>query len=278
VPKRRREWLLGRWTAKQLLAAYLGEEGSAPPLDEITIANDPTGAPYAYFDRSPSQSEPDRRIPVSLTISHSGEISLCALVAQRGGPRVSAHLPSVGGDVEQIEPRSPSLVRDFFTAEEQAALIAAPPHLRDALATAIWSAKEAALKALRLGLSVDTRQVTVRFGPDPALMQNEPRTGDHAAVAGEAKRLWLEPVARQYTFQGALTFQADVHPTSSAPAWTPVAITLSGEAAHAAAGCDNPYRLTAWQRLLTADTSHTQYVLTLCVLAQTEASEVAAAA
>lgn len=41
---------------------------------------------------------------------------------------------------------------------------AAPPESRDLLVTLIWSAKEAALKALRLGLTVDTRSISCTIG------------------------------------------------------------------------------------------------------------------
>ena len=38
-------------------------------------------------------------------------------------------------------------------------LRSAPLEMRDTFITAMWSAKEAALKALHLGLTIDTRQV-----------------------------------------------------------------------------------------------------------------------
>ena len=173
-PKRRQDWLLGRWTAKQLLVATLSEQGEAPSLEEITVGNDPAGAPYAYFERCTSPAQPGQawanggRIPVSLTISHSHGVAFCALAAQPDDQQTTARLPRVGGDVEQIEAREPSFGRDFFTAEERAVVAAAPPVQRDKLATVIWSAKESVLKALHLGLSVDTRLVTCTLGGAPA--------------------------------------------------------------------------------------------------------------
>ena len=158
-PKRRQEWLLGRRTAKRLLAAHLDEQDAAPPLAQITVANDPTGAPYALIESGRDAG----RIPVSLTISHSRGVAFCALAAQAGAVEAgtAARLPRVGGDVELIEPREASFVRDYFAPDEQAAVTAAPAVWRDGLTTVIWSVKEAALKALRLGLSVDPRWVTV---------------------------------------------------------------------------------------------------------------------
>ena len=69
-------------------------------------------------------------------------------------------LISVGADIERIECRGPEFAADFFTATELTEVEAAKADQRDTVITAIWSAKEAALKALRLGLTVDTRHVS----------------------------------------------------------------------------------------------------------------------
>lgn len=74
--------------------------------------------------------------------------------------------PSLGCDLELIEPREGNFLDSFFTVEEMTAVRA----LRewdvaqaDILTTAIWSGKEAVLKALREGLRIDTRRITCRF-------------------------------------------------------------------------------------------------------------------
>ena len=144
-PKRRHEWLLGRWTAKQLLRHSLASyEGL--PLEAISVANDPDGAPYLAV-------EGEGRLPVSLSISHRAGRAVCAL-----SPAAS---PSIGVDLEYVETRAPAFVNDFFTAEESARVWACPDPLRDTLVTVIWSAKEAVLKALREGLRLDTRAVEI---------------------------------------------------------------------------------------------------------------------
>ncbi|HQR68421.1 MAG TPA: 4'-phosphopantetheinyl transferase superfamily protein, partial [Thermoanaerobaculia bacterium] len=75
----------------------------------------------------------------------------------------------VGVDIERIAPRSPGLVRDFFDPEEAAAWEAlAKGPARDAFATAVWSAKESVLKALHLGLTVDTRSVGIALSGEEA--------------------------------------------------------------------------------------------------------------
>ena len=47
--KRRRDWLLGRWTAKRLLQAVLD---GTPALDGIELDNDSNGVPLARSPRA----------------------------------------------------------------------------------------------------------------------------------------------------------------------------------------------------------------------------------
>ncbi len=152
APARRQEWLLGRWTAKRLVQRCLAERGDAPAgLETLLICTDREGAPYA----AQRAGDAEVRLPVSLSISHTDGRAFCALC---DGPA------AVGADIERIAPREPSFPALFFSAEEQAAVYAAGPVQRDTLITALWSLKEAALKALRLGLlRTDTRRMTCRI-------------------------------------------------------------------------------------------------------------------
>ncbi|MCX7789682.1 MAG: 4'-phosphopantetheinyl transferase superfamily protein [Chloroflexaceae bacterium] len=152
VEKRRREWLLGRWTARRLIQRHLAEAGLACDPRDLEIVAAPSGAPTIGARR------PELRAALEgwhLTISHSQGRALCAL----------ARTPAIGADIEQVAPRHPAFAGDYFTSAERAAVAAAPPEQRELLVTAIWSAKESALKALRLGLSVDTRRVECRVAP-----------------------------------------------------------------------------------------------------------------
>lgn len=164
MEKRRREWLLGRWTAKRLLQSYIEQQtGVRPPLHAVTVANDADGAPVVTLGAGwePGLQEGDSASALNLSISHCHDRALCALYVapdERGvwnGARVR-----IGADIERIEPRSPLFVADYFTEEEIALVRRAPLASRDRLVTLIWSAKEAALKALRLGLRVDTRRIS----------------------------------------------------------------------------------------------------------------------
>lgn len=152
IAKRRDEWLLGRWTAKRLAQTVLAEAGRQLELVAIVIVPAADGAPELCIEVQPAAFSAQ---PV-LTISHSAGRAFCAL-----GPAGLA----LGADLERVAPRHPAFVGDYFTPEELA-LLAAAPLLRDLLVTVIWSAKESVLKALRLGLRVDTRRVACL--PQPA--------------------------------------------------------------------------------------------------------------
>ena len=67
---------------------------------------------------------------------------------------------ALGCDLELVEPRSDRFVADYLTAAEQQLVLGAGPE-RDLVANLIWSAKESALKVLRVGLRRDTRSVEV---------------------------------------------------------------------------------------------------------------------
>jgi 4'-phosphopantetheinyl transferase len=71
----------------------------------------------------------------------------------------------VGADIERVERRSRQFVEDYFTSAERDEVENARPAARDRTVTLFWSAKEAALKALRLGLTVDTRRVSCALRP-----------------------------------------------------------------------------------------------------------------
>lgn len=149
-PKRRRDWLLGRWTSKRLLQTLSGSEGKMAPLSAITIASDANGAPYTPFGATAGPGW-------SLSLSHSRGVAFSAVMAGAS--------PRLGADIEWIEPRVEGFAADYLTAPELA-LLARAGAARDSLLTAMWSAKEAALKALRLGLRVDTRCVSCLIAPE----------------------------------------------------------------------------------------------------------------
>jgi 4'-phosphopantetheinyl transferase len=151
VAKRRHDWLLGRWTAKQAVAALLVPTARPPELRMIEILAAPDGAPEVFVGTVSA--------PWSISISHSAGRALCAVV-----PRGVA----VGCDVEHVAPRDERMVEDFFAPDEVATVRRCDGRARDLLVTLVWSAKESALKLLREGLRLDTRSARVDLDDAPA--------------------------------------------------------------------------------------------------------------
>jgi len=159
IPKRRADWRLGRWTAKRALSICLNTPIASQSLAAIEIRSATTGVPEVFLDNQPAA--------VTISLSHSNGTALCA-VAPPG--------TELGCDLEAIEPRSEAFVVDYFTSDEQALIARASAADRLRLSTLVWSAKESALKALREGLRLDTRSVTV------SLPESVPPSADEMAA------------------------------------------------------------------------------------------------
>jgi len=145
--KRRSDWKLGRWTAKNALALYLlylKVPADPQVLASIEIRPAPSGAPEAFFQNKPAVA--------TISISHRAGIAACAVACSSG---------VLGCDIETIEPRSDAFVADYFTTAEQSFVAQAPAADRPRLLALLWSAKESALKALHEGLRLDARTVIV---------------------------------------------------------------------------------------------------------------------
>ena len=145
--KRRSDWKLGRWTAKNALALYLlylKVPADPQVLASIEIHPGPSGAPEAFFQNRP--------VAATVSISHRAGIAACAVACSSG---------VLGCDIETIEPRSDAFVADYFTTAEQSFVAEACAVDRPRLLALLWSAKESTLKALREGLRLDTRKVIV---------------------------------------------------------------------------------------------------------------------
>jgi 4'-phosphopantetheinyl transferase len=142
--KRRADWRLGRWTAKRSLAAYLHLPDHPQALAEIEVRPAPSGAPVVFLANEPAD--------VTISLSHRAGIALCV---------VAASDVALGCDLEIVEPRSDAFVSDYFTLEEQELVAQTEAADRFHLLALLWSAKESALKALRIGLRIDTRSLVV---------------------------------------------------------------------------------------------------------------------
>lgn len=146
VPKRHEDWLLGRWTAKNAAAVFLGISVESRSLQDIEVKPRLSGAPKLFFKNEPA--------PVSLSLTHRSSHAACALA--------QCHV-ALGCDIETVEPHSDAFASDYFAPEEQALVMNTAPPDRLWILSLLWSAKESALKVLEEGLRLDTREVIVKF-------------------------------------------------------------------------------------------------------------------
>jgi 4'-phosphopantetheinyl transferase len=109
-PKRRSEWLSGRWTAKRMLLNVVPALAGMT-MAEISVENHHHGYPLVKVG--------GELLAGCLSISHRSERAAAAYTANE-------HI-SIGIDLEWIEERHPAFLQDYFTGEEIEWVISAPP-------------------------------------------------------------------------------------------------------------------------------------------------------
>jgi len=142
---------------------------------------------------------------VQFNMSHSKSVALIAIGSGEA---------EIGIDVEVLRPMpdAEAMAASYFTEAEQRALAAIPPGLRDRAFLTCWTRKEACLKAIGLGLGVDTR--TFEAGVDEhdreVHMKVEDETvhiavssfdGGEGVVCAIAQRLCTETRAKHPTHE-----------------------------------------------------------------------------
>lgn len=142
--RRRRQWLLGRVAAKEVVNSFVRDAtGKVLHPAGIEIWADDSGAPMVSFRTRPVPIQ-----AVLLSIAHTGNTAV-ALGAAVG--TASDRVWGVGIDVESCRSRA-AVERKGLTPTERGLLAGLLPAARHGLATRIWCAKEAAAKALGVGL------------------------------------------------------------------------------------------------------------------------------
>lgn len=154
-PKRRADWLLGRWTAKRAISLAMGLPDIDGQFERLEIRAAPSGEPEAYAHNEP--------LPVTISISHRDGVALCV---------VTPADEDIGCDLELVEQRSAAFAADYFTEEEQAFVARCCPSQKDLLLNLLWSSKESAMKALHQGLRLDARSLNVILNPNADRMSD----------------------------------------------------------------------------------------------------------
>jgi len=130
-PKRRLEWLGGRCALKQVVARLAAVED----VRTIEVLPQETGKPMLFIG--------DEQARLSFSITHSNGYAAAA---------ASRDEKFLGIDLEKIAPRINSWKESFFHASELTGE-------GDAFLTALWTQKEAVVKLLGTGLSLNSFDV-----------------------------------------------------------------------------------------------------------------------
>jgi|SRR5579872_872540 len=170
-PKRHFEWRLGRWTAKCAIAVVQDLPLLPDSLAKLEIRAAPSGAPEVFVA--------NKRADITVSISHRAGLAICAIASAR---------VKLGCDLEVIEPHSQAFVEDYLTHDEQLRVTEASSDDRTRLVALLWSGKESTLKAMEVGLRVDTRCITVKPGEGRGLSGWTPL--ETRSTAGDTFRGW----------------------------------------------------------------------------------------
>lgn len=140
--KRQNDWLLGRWTAKNLLQERWYQEKD---LNDLAVLPGENRAPFVYVD--------GEQQAIIISISHGHGQSFCV---------TSEESVPVGCDLEKVEKRSKAFLMDYFGEDEHQLFISNNHELEEEeYFTLLWTAKEALMKATRKGMSLHPLKIKI---------------------------------------------------------------------------------------------------------------------
>jgi 4'-phosphopantetheinyl transferase len=174
----RRRFTLARAALRALLSQYLDI-----PAAEIALTEDPNGKP-----RLAQQS---CSMPLRFNVAHSDELALVAM----------SHGGEMGVDVERLRAVShwEEIAKRYFHDSESDAILSSAHEERAPAFLRCWTAKEAVLKALGVGLSgaLTSFAVPVDFHDGRCV----PLPMTHAAIT---TNIWLQSLAPHRDYVGAI--------------------------------------------------------------------------
>ena len=160
-PKRRAEWLGGRFALKQLLLPEPGAD-----LTRVEVLPSASGKPVVYVDGSLYTG--------AFSITHSHGWAAAGM---------SEECRFLGIDLEKVEHRISAWAEDFFHPQERT-------RMDDEFLTALWTKKEAVVKLLGTGLSLNS--FDVRFVQDKVVFYG-PALEVYRSLGGPDIKLEVSP-------------------------------------------------------------------------------------
>lgn len=206
----RERFIISHGALRTILGRYLGVAPVAVPIEY-----GPFGKPK--LQRAGSRGQGDNVDALHFNLSHSGELAIMALACGS----------EIGVDVEQVREvrHRDELAKRYFAPSEIAAIKAADQSRRDVEFFAIWTAKEAILKAIGTGISYPLD----RFAVSPAAETQWVTLPNDDGVRGQSRtnplirhssfvisKWWL---ARVEVLAGYVAAVATESPKDIRPAW-----------------------------------------------------------
>ncbi len=136
LPKRKTEWLGGRLALKKLLVAHIG--GTLADFEILT----PGGV------GKPTVKRGGKEITIPFSITHSNGYAVAAIAPQA---------KYLGIDLEKVAPRINAWKSTFFLTEELT-------REDNEFLTSLWTQKEAVVKLLGSGLTINSLDVRIKGG------------------------------------------------------------------------------------------------------------------
>lgn len=135
LPKKRLEWLAGRWTAKIALSHYKKWNNADTFYKEIDVLRGKNCEPYFLQYGN-----------IALSISHCYPYCIAVVGEQ-----------DLGIDIEKVFMPEEALINFFYNSNEASALKTAKDTSKTA--TIYWTRKEAVSKFLKLGMKLDFQKI-----------------------------------------------------------------------------------------------------------------------
>lgn len=156
-PTDKNRFIVTRGILRQLLGNYLGENSRS--------------LEFTYSDRGKPQLKNDS--PLQFNLSHSQDYALFGFTLD--------HLIGVDLEYQKAMPDALKLAQRFFAPSEYQLLEELPKEEQPQLFFQLWTAKEAYLKALGIGLSGSLADAEIGFDQNKALYLFNPVTADRKA-------------------------------------------------------------------------------------------------
>jgi 4'-phosphopantetheinyl transferase len=182
----RARFTIGRSALRILLGRYLGISPA-----EIGLTDDLQGKPRL--------ADPNGLAPLRFNLAHSGELALVAVTAGC----------DVGIDVERhrVVSHWEEIAHRYFHAAEARALFTSTAAQRPAAFLRCWTAKEAVLKAIGVGLSGSLGGFQVRVDQLAGQWVLVPSGG-----AATPSHVWLQPLAPHGDYVAAVALAGEKRP------------------------------------------------------------------